>query len=161
LRNSGTLIAEFRRRRDGLSGSHCLGSVLLSGIRCEEMRSYMSRPLITGVVLLSTLLVTISCVRPPRVTGSETAAGWPSAEETANALFVPPSPETISSDLRGEQIRLGYKIIVDTQEYGKRYIGNALTCTNCHLDAGLNPNSASFVGISTSIHGIRNELADR
>jgi thiosulfate dehydrogenase len=109
----------------------------------------MSRRLTAGVLLLSTLLVTISCVPPPRVTGSETAAGRPSAEATANALFVPPSPETIPSDLRGEQIRLGYKIIVDTQEYGKRYVGNTLTCTNCHLDAGLNPNFASFVGIST------------
>jgi thiosulfate dehydrogenase len=66
-----------------------------------------------------------------------------------DALFVPPSPETIPGDLRGEQIRLGYKMIVDTQEYGKRYVGNALNCTNCHLDAGLNPNSASFVGIAT------------
>jgi hypothetical protein len=84
----------------------------------------MSRRLTAGVLLLSTLLVTISCVPPPRVTGSETAAGRPSAEATANALFVPPSPETIPSDLRGEQIRLGYKIIVDTQEYGKRYVGN-------------------------------------
>jgi thiosulfate dehydrogenase len=63
-------------------------------------------------------------------------------------LFAPPSPETIPGDQRGDQIRLGYKIVVDTQEYGKRYVGNALNCTNCHLDAGLNPNAASFVGIS-------------
>jgi thiosulfate dehydrogenase len=40
-------------------------------------------------------------------------------------------------------------MIVDTQEYGKRYVGNALNCANCHLDGGLNPNAASFVGIST------------
>ncbi len=38
--------------------------------------------------------------------------------------------------------------MVDTQEYGKPYVGNALNCTNCHLDAGLNPNAMSFVGIS-------------
>ena len=107
----------------------------------------MTRPLIAGVVLLSVLPVTISCVPPSRVSGSEERVGRQSTEATGNALFAPPSPETIPGDLRGEQIRLGYKMIVDTQEYGKRYVGNALNCTNCHLDAGLNPNSASFVGI--------------
>ena len=108
----------------------------------------MNRPLVAGVVLMSTLSVTVSCVPPPRVTGNEETAVRPSATSPVDVLFAPPSPETIPCDLRGEQIRLGYKMIVNTQEYGKRYVGNALNCTNCHLDAGLNPNSASFVGLS-------------
>jgi thiosulfate dehydrogenase len=70
-------------------------------------------------------------------------------DSPVDALFAPPLPETIPGDLRGEPIRLGYMMIVHTQEYGKRYVGNALNCANCHLDGGLNPNSASFVGIST------------
>ena len=109
----------------------------------------MSRPVIASVVLVSTLVGTIGCVPPPRVMENEEAAVRRSTGSPVDALFVPPSPETIPGDLRGEQIRLGYKMIVDTQEYGKRYVGNALNCTNCHLDAGLNPNSASFVGIAT------------
>lgn len=109
----------------------------------------MSRPVMAGVILVSMLAGTISCVPPPRVTDSEEAVVRRSAGSPVDALFVPPSPETIPGDLRGEQIRLGYKMIADTQEYGKRYVGNALNCTNCHLDAGLNPNSASFVGIAT------------
>lgn len=109
----------------------------------------MSRRVMANVVLVSMLVGTISCVPPPRVTESEEAAVRRSTGSPVDALFVPPSPETIPGDLRGEQIRLGYKMIVDTQEYGKRYVGNALNCTNCHLDAGLNPNSASFVGIAT------------
>jgi thiosulfate dehydrogenase len=82
-------------------------------------------------------------------------------------LFSPPSPETIPGDLRGEAIRMGYLMVVDTQEYGKRYVGNALNCTNCHLDAGLSPNAASFVGISVlypeyrARAGRRMSLADR
>ncbi|HEX6728056.1 MAG TPA: c-type cytochrome [Nitrospira sp.] len=120
----------------------------------------MGRRTVASVALITALLVTISCVPPPRVTGNEEAAGRPSEESTVNALFAPPSPETIPGDLRGEQIRLGYKMIVDTQEYGKRYVGNALNCTNCHLDAGLNPNSASFVGISILYPQYR-ELAGR
>lgn len=109
----------------------------------------MSRPIIAGVVLVSVLLMTISCVPPPRVKGSDEPVDRATAKSTVDALFAPPSPETIPGDLRGEQIRLGYKMIVDTQEYGKRYVGNALNCANCHLDGGLNPNAASFVGIST------------
>ncbi len=109
----------------------------------------MSRPVVAGVVLVSVLSVTISCVPPPRVTGSDEAVRRATEAPPIDALFAPPSPETIPGDLRGEQIRLGYKMIVDTQEYGKRYVGNALNCTHCHLDGGLNPNSASFVGIST------------
>lgn len=62
--------------------------------------------------------------------------------------FAPPSPETIPGTQLGEQIRLGYQIVVNTQEYATSYVGNRLNCTNCHLDAGLNPNAASFVGLA-------------
>lgn len=89
-----------------------------------------------------------SCVPPPRVAGDEAPAAVAERHSGIDPLFSPPSPETIPGDLRGEQIRLGYKMVVQTQEYGKRYIGNALNCTNCHLDGGLNPSAASFVGIS-------------
>ena len=84
-----------------------------------------------------------------------------------DAVFTPPSPETIPPGLAGERIRLGYEIIEHTQQYAKRYVGNKLNCTNCHLDAGLNPNAASFVGLSVLYPeyrarvGKRVSLADR
>jgi thiosulfate dehydrogenase len=109
----------------------------------------MKKWIIASVTLLITLGMMISCTPRPRATGNEESPVSPDHELPMNALFAPPSPETIPGDQRGEQIRLGYKIVVNTQEYGKRYVGNALNCTNCHLDAGLNPNAASFVGIST------------
>jgi thiosulfate dehydrogenase len=74
-----------------------------------------------------------------------------SAKQTAplfDAVFSRPSPDTIPGGQQGEQIRLGYEIVVRTHEYATNYVGNALTCTNCHLDAGLDPNAASFVGLS-------------
>ena len=108
----------------------------------------MSRPVAVWVLLVYGLAGVISCAPPPRVTGSEEATGRSSTESSVDALFAPPSPETIPGDLRGEQIRLGYEMVVNTQVYGKLYVGNALNCTNCHLDGGLNPNAASFVGIS-------------
>ena len=108
----------------------------------------MNRRSIASIVLAVVVSMSIGCALPPGMTGVENSGSPSDTEATVNALFAPPSPETIPGDLGGEQIRLGYKMVVDTQVYGKRYVGNALNCTNCHLDAGLNPNAASFVGIS-------------
>jgi thiosulfate dehydrogenase len=91
---------------------------------------------------------TAACQGSPAVSDRFHGAIGAGESASIDAVFAPPSPETIPGDLRGERIRLGYIIVVDTQEYGKPYVGNALNCTNCHLDAGLNPNAASFVGIS-------------
>lgn len=104
--------------------------------------------MVAGMLVVASLSVAMGCAPPPRVAGHEESATVAEPEGNVDPLFSPPSPETIPGDLRGERIRLGYKMVVDTQEYGKRYVGNALTCTNCHLDAGLAPGAASFVGIS-------------
>jgi thiosulfate dehydrogenase len=90
-------------------------------------------------------------------------------EQTRSATieFTPPSPETIPGSQLGEQIRLGYQIVVKTHEYARPYVGNRLNCTNCHLDGGLNPNAASFVGHAAVYPEYRarnarvNTLADR
>jgi thiosulfate dehydrogenase len=65
-----------------------------------------------------------------------------------DAIFSHPSPDSIPGGQRGEQIRLGYQLIVHTQEFAAAYVGNKLTCANCHLDGGLDPNAASYVGLS-------------
>lgn len=81
--------------------------------------------------------------------GADGERGETSGHKAAiDAVFTPPSPESIPSGLRGEQIRMGYEVVAHTQQYAKRYVGNKLNCSNCHLDAGLNPNAASFVGLS-------------
>ncbi|MDH4098839.1 MAG: c-type cytochrome [Nitrospira sp.] len=125
----------------------------------------MDRRIIAGMAMAMVFSVTMGCVPPPRVAGSEESAGVAERGGAVDPLFAPPSPETIPGDRRGDQIRLGYKMVVDTQEYGKRYVGNALNCTNCHLDAGLTPGAASFVGISVlypeSRAGRTVSLADR
>jgi thiosulfate dehydrogenase len=72
----------------------------------------------------------------------------PDQTGSASIEFAPPSPETIPGSQLGEQIRLGYQIVVNTQKYARPYVGNRLNCTNCHLDGGLNPNAASFVGLA-------------
>ncbi|NOS81597.1 MAG: hypothetical protein E8D46_08170 [Nitrospira sp.] len=117
-------------------------------------------PAVLGMIALA------SCSgEKARVTTDELRA----ASQTVHALieFAPPSPDTIPGSQLGEEIRLGYHIVVNTQEYAKPYVGNRLNCANCHLDGGLNPNADSFVGLASVYPEYRtrsakvNTLADR
>ena len=89
-----------------------------------------------------------SCSGSPERSQFAPLEGQRAAGVPLDAVFTPPSPDTIPGDQRGELIRLGYEVIVHTQEQAKPYVGNALNCTNCHLDAGLDPNAMSYVGLS-------------
>ena len=119
---------------------------------------------ILSVILGATILV--SCSGESPLVATEGLRGVDQIER-AVIEFAPPSPETIPGSQLGEQIRLGYQIVVDTQDYAKPYVGNRLNCTNCHLDGGLNPNAASFVGLASVYPEYRsrnakvNTLADR
>ncbi|WP_231742791.1 c-type cytochrome [Polystyrenella longa] len=52
----------------------------------------------------------------------------------------------------GKVVRLGEEIVFETKEHplSKKYVGNALNCTSCHLDGGQHPQAASFIGIATA-----------
>lgn len=49
-----------------------------------------------------------------------------------------PRPElsSLPNDKYGELVRQGHKIFTNTPQAARRYSGNGLSCTNCHLDAG-------------------------
>lgn len=68
----------------------------------------------------------------------------PAAAATAAALpgFTPPPESAIPAGPFGDMVRKGRDIFVRTPRYAKEYVGNGLTCQNCHLDAGRLPNSA-------------------
>jgi thiosulfate dehydrogenase len=67
----------------------------------------------------------------------------------------------------GEAIRLGERVLTQTQVHAKRYVGNGLNCTSCHLDGGKTPNASPWVGIwgvfpeYRSRNGSVNALQDR
>ncbi len=58
------------------------------------------------------------------------------------ATFQPPPESAIPSDAFGKAIKLGRDIFLDTPKYAGRYIGNTLSCVNCHTDAGRMAGSA-------------------
>ncbi len=58
------------------------------------------------------------------------------------ATFVPPEESQIPENEFGKMVRLGRDIMLDTPRYAKAYVGNTLSCVNCHTDAGRMAGSA-------------------
>ena len=58
------------------------------------------------------------------------------------ARFTPPPESAIPDDEFGKMIKLGRDIMLDTPRYAKAYVGNTLSCVNCHTDAGRMAGSA-------------------
>ena len=63
-------------------------------------------------------------------------------EQPAQAGFTPPPESSIPGGEYGKVIRLGEQIFTNTGQFAARYVGNDLSCANCHLDAGRKPDSA-------------------
>jgi len=54
----------------------------------------------------------------------------------------PPSLRDIPKGPFGDMVRLGHKVFTETDKYAAPYVGNKMKCVNCHLNHGLNANSA-------------------
>ncbi len=52
------------------------------------------------------------------------------------STFQPPALDSIPDNQFGKMVRLGMHIFDQTPRYAGRYIGNHLSCSNCHLDSG-------------------------
>ncbi|HEY1043319.1 MAG TPA: c-type cytochrome [Telluria sp.] len=59
-----------------------------------------------------------------------------------DGYFVPPSEDEIPDGPVGDAIKRGRDIFIDTPKYAARYVGNSMSCAQCHLDAGRRENSA-------------------
>lgn len=64
------------------------------------------------------------------------------AETGAPAHFTPPEESAIPNNDFGAMIRLGRDIFTHTPEHAPAFVGNGLSCVNCHLDRGRKPDSA-------------------
>lgn len=56
--------------------------------------------------------------------------------------FSSPSEASMPGGEYGKVIQLGQDVFVDTKKYAGKFVGNDLSCANCHLDAGRRPGSA-------------------
>ncbi|MDB5824310.1 MAG: cytochrome c family protein [Herminiimonas sp.] len=51
-------------------------------------------------------------------------------------VFQPPTVESMPDDAFGRVVKSGEQIFTNTRENARKYVGSALSCANCHLDAG-------------------------
>ena len=84
---------------------------------------------------------------PPTTAALSAGASAPSASsnaklETVSTAFTPPAESTMPDGDYGKVIRLGEQVFMQTGQYASRYVGNNLSCANCHLDAGRKADSA-------------------
>ncbi|TEA77138.1 c-type cytochrome [Allopusillimonas ginsengisoli] len=73
----------------------------------------------------------------PSATAKDSAPAKPAAP-----AFTPVDADAIPDGPFGETVRQGQNIFLHTSKYAKEYVGNALNCASCHLDAGRQKNSA-------------------
>ena len=73
-----------------------------------------------------------------------------SAQESRSKT--PAGPSNLPPGKLGEVITLGKEIVKNTGNHplSKSYVGNALSCTSCHLDAGTHPAAATFLDTATA-----------
>jgi thiosulfate dehydrogenase len=100
------------------------GILIAAGTLCR-VTAQVSHQILLSLVLIG-VLTSWSSVR---------------ADDSAGRSHTPPSDAEIPRDRYGDDVRLGQKIFTETYKYARRYTGNQLTCSNCHLDAGRKPNA--------------------
>lgn len=64
---------------------------------------------------------------------------------------IPDTPTEYPDGMVGEMVKLGEDIMNNTNTHPltKDYVGNDLTCTNCHLQAGKTKSLGTFIGTAT------------
>lgn len=89
------------------------------------------------IVLVGAIMYNAGLRRP-----DETPAVKTSAAPTVATSFTPPPDSEIPDGPTGASIRRGQQIFLHTGANAGKYVGNGLSCSNCHLDAGRRPNAS-------------------
>lgn len=70
--------------------------------------------------------------------------------ERARDLVKDPNRDPLPENAKlAEQIKLGYRIFMDTPKHAPQYSGNDLSCTNCHLNGGQKERALPLVGVAS------------
>ncbi|NDP37686.1 MAG: c-type cytochrome [Rhodoferax sp.] len=97
------------------------------------------RPTAEPVAQAASASVPASAPQPMAVASG---AAVPPPASAAAPAFVPPPDSAIPDNEFGKQVKLGQRIFNNTGQEAPKFVGNSLTCANCHLDAGRLADSA-------------------
>ncbi|MCK7576642.1 MAG: c-type cytochrome [Chromatiales bacterium] len=98
------------------------------------------RALLLGLLSLSSLAV--SAAEGQRVDYQAPLLSSPAG----SPVFAPPEDKDIPNNEFGAAIRLGRDIFMNSPQHASQYVGNGLSCVNCHLDRGRLADSAPMWG---------------
>ena len=89
---------------------------------------------------------TETTIQPPELLIPATAT-----LERVGELLYDPMADSIHPDPRmASMIRLGFQISQDPQAYAGEFVGNDLTCGNCHLNAGQRDRALPLLGVAAT-----------
>jgi thiosulfate dehydrogenase len=100
-----------------------------------------------GVFLVAALAAATACTRtserkPPLISAKTTMV-------TAWQVPLDPTTEPLPSDTRlADQIKWGYRIFTNTSHEAARFTGGAVSCNNCHLNAGQRDRALPLVAVA-------------
>jgi thiosulfate dehydrogenase len=83
----------------------------------------------------------------PRSHGKSVPAAGKAPLIAGNRSFKPPDPASIPMGPLGDSIRFGLQIFTDTPQYAPAYVGNLLSCSDCHLQDGTSAYASPLAGV--------------
>lgn len=71
--------------------------------------------------------------------------------DRVGVLALDPARDSLPADPHlAEQVRLGYQLVRETKRFAGPYVGNGLSCGNCHLNAGQKDRALPLVGVAAT-----------
>ncbi len=98
---------------------------------------------IIGSIAVCAVVVLEACAPNTRMS----LQGKPQKDVAVKVSWRPPDPAGIPGGHAGDSIRLGLRIFQNTPKYASSYVGNQLSCADCHLQNGTAAYSAPLVGL--------------
>ena len=112
--------------------------------------------------ILSVAVLVLGCSRQSEPARGRQDEGTPAAAapaaplvpasatlERVNEVVMDPAHDSLPADPHeAEMVKLGYQIFRDTKRYAGEYVGNGLSCANCHLNAGQRDRALPLVGVA-------------
>jgi thiosulfate dehydrogenase len=82
---------------------------------------------------------------PQATVGAQQKVSLPASLPIAKT-WTPPDVSKIPHGPRGDSIRLGMNIFLETPRYAAAYVGNQVSCGNCHIQGGTMTSAMPLVG---------------
>lgn len=134
----------------------CLSNIRRYTFNCKYQKEEgnMKKQIWIGVFLLVVIFSVAACSSSNEETAkpvgeTQKAAETESEEAPAELVLNPPSLDLLADkdDPLSESIKRGYTYIHETNTALDPYVGNELSCSSCHANAGTTE-AASFVGVT-------------